>query len=270
MTGPIVIKLGGLSVEDPKRSRALLSAIAALHRSDDGGVVIVHGGGKAITRQLEAHGLESEIVDGIRVTPETHIAQVTGVLAGQINKAIAAQLQALGQPAAGLSIGDGGLTVAEPLRTGGVDFGYVGEVKTGDPSLVQGLLRDGFLPVLSPIGRASDGSLLNVNADSAAGAIARIVGARLLILLTDVAGILDESQSLIESIDEPGIESLIDRGVIHGGMIPKVRAALDAARTAKSSTVIASWDDPDALAQIASGAGRGTRLITTRAQGVHP
>ena len=269
MTGPVVIKLGGLAIEDPSRVRPLLAAIARAHSEDAEGLVVVHGGGNAVTRQLDAHGLETIIVDGVRVTPASHIAQVVGVLAGQVNTSIMAQLCAIGVKAIGLSLSDGGLAMTRPIKRGATDFGCVGEIIDGDGALIRHLHAAGYLPVLSSIGSDADGMLLNVNADSAAGAIARIVSARMLMLLTDVPGVLDAEGELIDSIDETGIEALISTGVIGGGMIPKVRAALAAAHEFGVPVVIASWNEPDSIVKIIQGGAAGTRVVPTVSQGVH-
>lgn len=267
--GPLVVKLGGAAVEAPSRSARLIEALVALHASlrkaeggeGEAGVVIVHGGGAAVDRRLERMGLTPRKVGGMRVTPADQIEVVVGELGGVVNKRLVGTLAALGARAVGLSLGDGGLTIVRPLTRLGVDLGLVGEIVGGDPALLRRLLEGGYLPVVSPIAAAPDGQLLNVNADDAASGIARILGARLLVLLTDVPGVLDEQGELLPALDGAEIERLIARGVVRAGMIPKVRAALEAATAAGAPALIASWENPERLGSLADGLFPGT-LIT--------
>ncbi|MBL8747049.1 MAG: acetylglutamate kinase [Phycisphaerae bacterium] len=256
---PIVIKLGGLAVESPERATPLLSAIAAAHR-ERGGVVVVHGGGKAVDDHLSALGIVSVRREGLRVTGEREIGEIVAVLAGKVNKSIVGAMISIGAPAVGLCLGDGGFARATRITPGGMDIGFVGEVTGGDPRLARVLLDEGFMPVFSPIGFDESGRALNINGDDAAAGVASIIGARLLVLLTDVAGVLDGDGRLVESLDAAGAESLIESGVVTGGMIPKVRAALGAAARAGVSAVIASWNQPDVLVALARGEVRGTRF----------
>ncbi len=259
--GPLVMKLGGMAVEAPGRASGLLRALAALHASDPEGLVIVHGGGKAVDQRLVRLGLSPQRREGLRVTPADQIEEVVGVLAGVVNKRLVGSLAALGAPAVGLCLGDGGLTKARPMTGSGVDFGLVGEITGGDSTLVRRLLGEGYLPVLSPIATGCDGQLLNVNADDAASALACILGARLLVLLTDVRGVLDEKGEVLPTLDAPAAERLIARGVIHGGMIPKVRAAFHTASLAQAPALIASWDEPDRLLSLGAGLFPGTVIV---------
>lgn len=260
-TGPVVIKLGGLAVEEPTRAEPLLRAIIALHTSEPEGVVIVHGGGRAIDGWLERLGCPIVRAEGLRITPPDQIDVVVAVLAGIVNKRLVAALASLGALPVGLCLGDGALTTADRLHAPGADLGLVGTVTGGKPTLLRRLLADGYIPVLSPIATGANGELLNVNADHAAAAITSILGARMLVLLTDVPGVLDAKGALIDSIDTKGIERLIAEGVIHGGMIPKVRAATIASARAQSPVLIASWSDPGKLANLSNGESTGTLII---------
>ncbi|HBS28166.1 MAG TPA: acetylglutamate kinase [Phycisphaerales bacterium] len=259
--GPVVIKLGGLAVEDPGRATPLLRAVIDLHRAEPAGVIIVHGGGRAVDEHLARLGLVPRREAGLRVTPESEINEVVAVLAGSVNKSIVGAVQSLGAPAVGLCLGDGLTARARPLTVRGVDLGRVGEIDGGSPSLLRLLLAERYIPVISPIALDEGGRPLNVNGDDAAAAIAAIVGARLLVLLTNVPGVLDASGRTAPELGAPAIEALIGSGVVHGGMIPKVRAAVRAATIARAPALIASWDAPADLQRLARGERVGTRVL---------
>ncbi len=263
MNQPVVIKLGGLAVESPERATLLLRAIAEAHRAS-GGVVLVHGGGKAVDEHLLRLGIVSERREGLRVTSEREIGEIVSVLAGTVNKSIVGAFLAIDAPAVGMCVGDGGFARCRRISPNGVDIGFVGEVVGGDPRLLRVLLSEGFMPVLSPIGFDDAGHALNINADDAAAGVAAIVGARLLVLLTDVPGVLDEERERIPSLDAERAALLIERGVISGGMIPKVRAALAAAERAGVPTVIAPWNDPAVIGAIVRGECGGTMFEPVR------
>ena len=260
---PVVVKLGGVAVEDPSRAEPLLRALADLHATDAGGVVIVHGGGRAVDEHLARLGIVSERRGGLRVTSDSEMPEIAAVLAGKVNKALASSLCAIGARAVGMCLGDGSLASASRLvpSRGEPDLGRVGRIVGGDPALLDSLLAGGFLPVIAPIVFDGVGGLLNVNGDEAASGVARVIGARLLVLLTDVPGVLDGSRSLVARLDDDGVEEMIARGVIAGGMIPKVRAALDASRACGAPTLIASWNDADAIRNILSPQARGTLVV---------
>lgn len=259
--GPLVIKLGGMAVDDPAQAEGLLRAVVELHGREPGGVVLVHGGGKAVDRRMERLGLPTVRAAGLRVTPPDQIDEVVATLAGVVNSRLTAALAHLGARAVGLRLGDGGLATAAAMLRPGVDLGHVGEVTGGDPAMLHHLLSEGYLPVLSSIAYGPGGVLLNVNADDAAAAVASILGARMLVLLTDVAGVLADDGRRIPLLESDEIERLIGSGVIHGGMVPKVRAALAAANHARAPVLIASWGDPAALAHIATGHAPGTLIM---------
>lgn len=269
---PIVIKIGGAIIDQTAALSRLCETIATLHCSlaqhgSRRGVVVVHGGGLAIDAHLRQLGYEPHRVDGIRVTPPDQIDAVVEILAGRMNRSLVGKIDASlkrtgnTQRAVGLSIGDGGLTTARPVVCADINFGCVGEVTGGDPELVNTLLESCFLPVISPIASNDLGGVcgaLNVNADDAASAVAGIIGAQSLVLLSDVPGVLDADGQLIPELDALSIERLITAGVISGGMIPKVRAALDTATKTGVATRIASWKDPAALLALATGDDCGT------------
>ncbi len=240
-----IVKVGGALLDNSAAFHGTFTAIIALHeeiRARGGlGVVLVHGGGAAVDRQFARLGIESEKRDGIRLTPAAHIDDLVSVLAGSVHQRLLGLLHMLGGRAVGLSLGDGGLCHCQVTTRFPFDAGLVGEIIDGDASVLRTLLHGGFLPVLNSIGIDRDGTPLNVNADDAASAIARITQASELLLLTDVAGVLDASNRVIPELDARGIESLIADGIVHGGMTAKLRAAHDAANAADCPVRIASW-----------------------------
>lgn len=259
---PLVLKIGGAALEVPEEHPALWAALLALHgAAGSGGLVIVHGGGAAVDRQLAALGMTSERRQGIRITPPEQVEVITAVLAGQMNKQLVGLLQAAGGNPVGLCLGDGGITRCAPASYPDFDPGRVGEVRGGDPRLLHLLLGAGFLPVVSSIGLDDGGERLNINADDAATALASVLGAAGLVLLTDVPAVLDAERRPIPELDATRAEELIAGGVIAGGMIPKVRGALRAAAACAAPVTIASWKDPAALRALAGPDAPGTRCL---------
>jgi acetylglutamate kinase len=268
VTGPIVIKIGGTTLEDPKTSPLLWDAIAGLAKSRREGVIVVHGGGKAVDRLLDRLGITVERKHGLRVTPPDQMDLIAGVLAGSVNKNVVASLIRRGVNAVGICLGDGGAvpTTKKGGRDPEFDLGSVGEplaVRVGpdESDLLTLLLFGGFTPVISSIGIVRNGQLLNVNADEGAVGAAFRARAGTLVLMTDVPGILDEHKRVIPDINDRGIEELITRGVINGGMIPKARSAASASRMIKAPVVILSGNDPNSLADWSAGKSVGTRVI---------
>lgn len=257
---PLVVKIGGALLEAADQNRDAFAGLIALHRAHPGGIVLVHGGGAQVDRQLKLVGIETPRVEGIRVTTRDAIDQVVGVLAGSAHLRLLGILSAHGARAVGLSLSDGGLCECRHTTKFAFDAGEVGEITGGDGTLIHTLLAAGFIPVVNSIGLSARGEPLNINADEAACAIARITSAAGIVLLTDVPGVLDASRTLISELDETRIEALIADSTISGGMIPKVRSALDAARNAGCPATIASWRDPAR----AISHGGGTRIYANR------
>ncbi|MSR69249.1 MAG: acetylglutamate kinase [Phycisphaerales bacterium] len=255
-----VIKLGGALLDDAAALWATLDGVAAMHRANPGCVLVVHGGGSAVDRHLARLGIASEKRDGIRITPPSHMPEIAAVLNGTVNSTIVALLIARESSAVGLSLADGSTTRARVSTQFDFDPGCTGEITGGDPRLIETLLRAGFLPVVSSIAASAGGELLNVNGDDAAAALAKLVGATALVFLTDVAGVLDDDGTLIASLNGAEIERLIAQGVIHGGMIPKVRGAHTTARAIGAPVIITSWRDPTILTDLASGQSVGTAV----------
>ena len=222
MNKPIVIKIGGSTFG---KGETVIEDLVALQK-EGYNLVVFHGGANEITTWLKRMGIETKIVDGLRVTDKESLRVVLAVLAGAVNKEIVAQIQAKGGRAMGLSGVDGGMIEAEVQTK---THGLIGEVVKVNIEPLQAIIEKGYMPVVAPpsYGVGSD-KILNVNGDPASAALAVALGAEKLIMLTDVAGVLDKNGQLLERLDRAKIQALIASGVIAGGMIPKVRACLRA------------------------------------------
>lgn len=263
VNGPIVIKVGGTMVEDAATAPGLWKAVAELHQRHAAGVVVVHGGGKAVDRHLDRLGMTTERREGIRITPADQLDEIVSVLAGRVNKSIIVQFHRIGTRAVGLCLGDGDAVKTAKTTRYSFDPGRVGDVVEGsgrgDRGLLPVLLAAKFLPVLSSIGIDREG-FLNVNADDAAAGVARSIGASSLVLMTDVPGILDGAKKLIPTINAAGIEARIASGEITGGMIVKARAAAETAARIGAPVVILSGSGPSALEAWCRGEASGTAV----------
>lgn len=256
-----VVKLGGALLDDSAALSATIDSICALHTTRPGSVIVVHGGGSSVDRHLARLGMPTEKRDGIRLTPPDQMIEISAVLSGRVNATIVAELLARGSSAVGLSLADGFLTSSMTTTRYPFNPGRVGEVVGGDAKLVHTLLHAGFLPIISSVAVDAGGDLLNVNADDAAAAIARIVGATRLIFLTDVSGVLDQDGALISQITAQEVATLIEQGVIYGGMIPKINNALATATETGVCVVIAGWRDKNILARLADGESVGSTIL---------
>ncbi|HXG41117.1 MAG TPA: acetylglutamate kinase [Dehalococcoidia bacterium] len=251
----VVVKIGGSTLGEHDTS---LDDLAALWRR---GLrpTVVHGGGALISQWLTRLGAPVRFHRGQRVTDAEALQVVTAVLAGLVNKELVAALQQRGVPALGLSGADGALLRARVFEP---ELGLVGEVTDVDVALLRSLLERGLVPVVAPIaleweGQAASGRLLNVNADLAAGAVAAALGARLLVLLTDVPGVLDGDGRVRQRLTAAEASRLMAQGVIEGGMVPKVEACLRA-RAAGVAAVIADGRQAGALLAAVDGQTVGT------------
>lgn len=261
MPSPIVIKIGGVALEQQSASPALWKRLVALHRSHAGGLVLVHGGGKAVDRMLAALGMETKRHNGLRITPPDQMDVITGVLAGTLNKKLVGCINAAGGKAVGLCLGDGNDLHAAKLRVDGADLGCVGEVTGGDAALLRMLLVGQYLPVVACVGLDSAGTPLNINGDDAAAGVAKALGAHSLVLLTDVAGVLDADKRLIPQLTPSDIQRLSAQGVITGGMIPKLQAAAATAAHLRAPVTIMSGAVTTDLERWAAGESVGTRIL---------
>jgi len=218
-----VIKIGGNEMDNPAFVQGLAARVAAM----DTAPVIVHGGGRAIGALQEKLGLQPVKVDGLRVTDAASLEVAQMVLSGHANKLLVTALFAAGVTAVGLSGVDGGLLRCVKKQVNGADLGYVGQVVGVQPALVQHLVAQGVVPVVSPISLGLDGQVYNVNADEAAAALAAALGADLLSFVSNVPGVIDGTGQPLRRLSAARTEQLIAAGVIRDGMVPKVRAALD-------------------------------------------
>ena len=234
--------------------------------------VIVHGGGPRISATMQKMGKIPEFVHGQRVTDQETMEIVEMVLGGLVNKEIVALINRSGGKAVGLSGKDGGLIAARKKtirkvtpETGVseiVDMGLVGEVTSVDPAVIGSLQRDGFVPVISPIGAGPNGETLNINADFVAAAVAAALKAEKLILLTDVPGLLDKKKKVLSTLTKKRINGLVKNGTIAGGMLPKVAACLEAISGGVRKTHIVDGRIPHCLLlEIFTKEGVGTEIV---------
>ncbi len=247
---PIVIKIGGSTLGSHDTT---LEDLVALQKEGKS-LVVVHGGGNLITEWLSRQGIATRFEQGHRVTDHETLQVVVAVLCGVVNKELVATIESLGGRAMGLSGVDGRLIEA---RIKDEELGYIGEVVKINPEPVETILKGGYIPIIAPLGLEAKGEKLNVNADTAAGEIAAALGAERLILLTDVAGVMDGSEKLLPRLSPGEARSLIASGVVAGGMIPKVEACLCALATV-SITQIVDGRLPHALVEAIAGKESGT------------
>ncbi|HET7264141.1 MAG TPA: acetylglutamate kinase [bacterium] len=256
----VVVKFGG-SVLDVA-GRSTIAEDLVLLKGAGINAVLVHGGGPEITRMLERLGKPSKFVHGLRVTDAETMEVVEMVLAGRANKSLVSVITQAGGRAVGLSGKDGRMLLARKYESN-VDLGQVGEVAAVDPALVRTVSADGYIPVIASIGIGQDGTSYNLNADTAAGALAVAVGASKFILLTDVDGVYrdHEAKTLLSELRTADAESMIRDGTISRGMIPKVSACLDAIRGGVPSAHIINGTVPHALlVELFTERGIGTML----------
>jgi acetylglutamate kinase len=245
-----LLKVGGAELQEGPVLADLVAALATL--AARGPLVVVHGGGPEIAALQARLGLEPRFVEGLRVTDDESLQVAEMVLSGLVNKRLTARLNAHAVRAIGLSGVDGGLLCAVRLRHSAGDLGHVGEITAVHADVLTDLLAAGFLPVVSPISLGPDGRPLNVNADHAALALAQALRVPEAIYLTNVPGVLIDGQT-VATLGRDEVEQLIAKGVISGGMIPKVRSALEAIAQGVASVTIT---DLHGLAT-----GGGTRIV---------
>lgn len=253
MNKPIVVKIGGSTLGS---NDTTLEDLVAL-QNEGKTVIVVHGGGNLITRWLSKQGVATKLEDGLRVTDEETIEVVAAVLCGLVNKDLVAAIQSLGGRVMGLSGIDGRLIEAKIKDE---KLGYVGEVVRINPEPIEILLREGYIPIIAPLGLGAKGEKLNINADTAAGELAVGLGAARLILLTDVAGVMDRSGKQLPRIPASDVSSLIKSGVVMGGMIPKVEACLCALSSVATAQIV-DGREPHALVEAIAGKGSGTTIV---------
>ncbi|WP_019080276.1 acetylglutamate kinase [Yersinia enterocolitica] len=257
MINPLVIKLGGVLLDSEEALERLFTALVTYREKHERPLVIMHGGGCLVDDLMKKLALPVVKKNGLRVTPADQIDIITGALAGTANKTLLAWAVKHDINAVGLCLGDGNTVSVTPLDAA---LGHVGKAEAGSPALVQTLLAANYMPIINSIGITKEGSLMNVNADQAATALAATLGAD-LILLSDVSGILDGKGQRIAEMTAQKAEQLIAQGIITDGMVVKVNAALDAARSLGRPVDIASWRHADQLPALFNGVPIGTRIL---------
>ncbi|WP_425320080.1 acetylglutamate kinase [Marinococcus halophilus] len=252
-----VVKCGGSTVN--KLTAEFFKSIAAM-RETGMNPILVHGGGPEINRMLEQMQIECEFVNGLRKTTPEVLEVAEMILSGKVNKALVSSLQTTGTRAFGMSGVDGGLIEAEQVAD--QDLGLVGEVVNVNTACIKSMIENGFVPVIAPIAADKNGKKLNVNADAAASAVAQAIGAKELLFITDVEGVLIDG-SKADYIQVEKLEQLIYDGEIYGGMIPKVQAAAASLTGDLEKVVIAG---ADGHTDQANGKLKGTAIIREQVQ----
>ncbi|HWS74399.1 MAG TPA: acetylglutamate kinase [Quisquiliibacterium sp.] len=263
----IVIKYGGNAMTDEKLKQSFAHDVVLL-KLVGMNPVVVHGGGPQIEQLLSKVGKKGEFVQGMRVTDEETMGIVEMVLAGQVNKEIVELINTAGGKAVGLTGQDGGLIRARKMMLADkdhpgeqIDIGQVGEIAKIDPSVIQTLTANGFIPVIAPIGSGEQGETYNINADLVAGKVAEVLRAEKLVLLTNTPGVLDKEGKLLTGLTARRIDELFADGTISGGMLPKISSALDAARGGVNSVhIIDGRVDHCLLLEIMTASGVGTMI----------
>lgn len=259
----VVVKYGGNAMTNNELKDAVMNDIVLLSMVGIK-VVLVHGGGPEINAMLKKVGKESKFIGGLRYTDEETIDIVKMVLCGKVNKDLVSSLQMHGGKALGLCGCDGQMIVAQKL-TGEVDLGYVGDIKKITTKPIIDALNNGYIPIISTVGIGEDGHSYNINADTAASRIAACLRAENLILMTDIVGLLedkDDDSTLIPTVSVSEVPYLKNKGIISGGMIPKIDCCVEAVRRGVKKTVIIDGRIPHSiLIELLTNEGIGTQFI---------
>src|SRR6056297_1190933 len=266
----IVVKFGGNAMVDPLLHESFARDIV-LMKLVGMNPVVVHGGGPQIGSLLKRLNIQSEFVDGMRVTDSQTMDVVEMVLGGRVNKEIVASINRSGGKAIGVTGKDGQLIRARRLtieRRGPeleapeiIDIGHVGEVRQVDTEMLNVILDSNFIPVIAPIGCDEDGQSYNINADLVAGKLAQVMQAEKLMLLTNVAGLMDSEGTVLTGLSTGEVDALIADGTVHGGMLPKIGCALEAVKSGVASAHIVDGRVPHAvLLEIFTDEGMGTKI----------
>lgn len=265
-----VIKYGGHAMGDPALARQFAQDITLLKQVGINPVV-VHGGGPQIGKMLQKLSIQTEFIDGLRVTCKATVDIAEMVLCGSICKSIVADINAVGGRAIGLSGKDSSLVTATKMERSKpdpdsniekvIDLGFVGEPTHVDPTIIQQSIANGIIPVISPIAAGDDGHTYNINADTMAGAIAGALQARRFFLLTDVSGVLNKEGDLLTELTSEDIDRLVQDGTITGGMMPKVETCINAVSKGVNGAVILDGRETHAiLLEIFTERGAGTLI----------
>jgi acetylglutamate kinase len=266
-----VVKYGGHAMVDEKLKKSFALDII-LMKYVGLNPVVVHGGGPQIGNFLKTLSMESQFIDGMRVTDEQTMDVVEMVLVGKVNKEIVALINQNGGEAVGLSGKDGGLLTAKKMKylkkgvdnqsSEIIDIGMVGEIVSINDRILRSLIESGFIPIIAPVGVGKKGETYNINADLVAGYIAASLNARKLILLTDTEGILDKDNNLVSTLKVKEMGMLIEDGTIRGGMIPKINCCIEAIKGGvKKAHVIDGRKDHALLLEVFTKGGVGTEIV---------
>lgn len=259
----IVVKYGGSAMVDEQLKKSVISDVTLL-KLVGFKPIIVHGGGKEISKWVGKVGKEAQFINGLRVTDEETM-EIAEMVLGRVNKSLVSMVEELGVKAVGISGKDGGLLKVKKKYADGKDLGYVGEITDVDPKILYDLMEKDFLPIICPVGLDDEFNTYNINADDAACAIARAVGANKLAFLTDIEGLyrdFEDKSSLISEITVKEAKELIAGGTIGGGMLPKLSNCIDAIEAGVSRVHIIDGRIPHSiLMEIFSDRGVGTAIL---------
>ena len=259
----IVVKYGGSAMVDEQLKKSVISDVTLL-KLVGFKPIIVHGGGKEISKWVGKVGKEAQFINGLRVTDEETM-EIAEMVLGRVNKSLVTMVEELGVKAVGISAKDGGLLKVKKKYADGKDIGYVGEITDVDPNILYDLMEKDFLPIICPVGLDDEFNTYNINADDAACAIARAVGANKLAFLTDIEGLyrdFEDKSSLISEIKVKEAKELIAGGTIGGGMLPKLSNCIDAIEAGVSRVHIIDGRIPHSiLMEIFSDRGVGTAIL---------
>ena len=260
----IVVKYGGSAMSNEELQRNVIQDVTLL-KLVGFKPIIVHGGGKAISKWVGKVGKEAKFVNGLRVTDEETM-EIAEMVLGRVNKNLVTRVEELGVKAVGISGKDGGLLKVNKKYADGQDIGYVGEINKVDPKVLYDLLEKDFLPIVAPVGLDDDFNTYNINADDAACAVARAVGADKLVFLTDIEGLykdINDKSSFISRLSAGQAEELINSGVIGGGMLPKLNNCTAAIRNGVNRVHILDGRVPHCLLlEIFTNEGVGTAIYS--------
>lgn len=259
----IVVKYGGSAMSNEELQKNVIKDVTLL-KLVGFKPIIVHGGGKEISRWVSKVGKEAEFVNGLRVT-DSETMEIAEMVLGRVNKNLVRMVEELGVKAVGISGKDGKLLTVEKKLSNGQDIGFVGNVTKVSPKIIYDLLENDFLPIISPIGLGEDYETYNINADDAACAIAKAVGADKLVFLTDIEGLyrdINDRNSFISRITAADADALINEGIIGGGMLPKLGNCTDAIKNGVNRVHILDGRIPHCLLlEIFTNSGVGTAII---------
>ncbi len=262
----IVVKYGGSVMTDPELQKNVIKDVTLL-KLVGFKPIIVHGGGKAISGWADKVGMESQFINGLRIT-DSDTMEIAEMVLGRVNKNLVAMIQELGVNAVGISGKDGGMLKVDKKYADGHDIGFVGNIREVDTELLEDLLEKDFLPVVAPIGMDDKYNTYNINADDAACAIATAIGAEKLAFLTDTEGLykdVKDKSSLISRLTATQAKELVDGGYIGGGMLPKLRGCIDAVTNGVNRVHILDGRIPHCLLlEIFTDKGIGTAIIADK------